>query len=302
MDNNSEYISLQEAAKYCSYSQEYLALRTRQGKLKAVKFGRNWVTKKEWLEEYLQKVEEYNENLKIKKVVAPPENLPVEKIAEVRPLQTKPAIGVRFAFVVALAFVLLATGIVFGKESFKNVYRDIEPYTYIVGGAGDIIAENIVEVTADIALGIPQSFVNVSRDINGAISKLGENMAAISMPEISLREWFSSQTEEIVQNYIIANDFLERKISQGLKAITQFFKKTEKIVEEKLIPRPTKEGLVVIPSTEKEEETVKKIKESFSDEVKVEVKDKTSGIIIPIFKKGEGEKYLYILVPISYEQ
>jgi len=299
MDNNSEYISLQEAAKYCSYSQEYLALRTRQGKLKAVKFGRNWVTKKEWLEEYLQKVEEYNENLKIKKVVAPPENLPVEKIAEVRPLQTKPAIGVRFAFVVALAFVLLATGIVFGKESFKNVYRDIEPYTYIVGGAGDIIAENIVEVTADIALGIPQSFVNVSRDINGAISKLGENMAAISMPEISLREWFSSQTEEIVQNYIIANDFLERKISQGLKAITQFFKKTEKIVEEKLIPRPTKEGLVVIPSTEKEEETVKKIKESFSDEVKVEVKDKTSGIIIPIFKKGEGEKYLYILVPIK---
>jgi len=200
---------------------------------------------------------------------------------------------------VALAFVLLATGIVFGKESFKNVYRDIEPYTYIVGGAGDIIAENIVEVTADIALGIPQSFVNVSRDINGAISKLGENMAAISMPEISLREWFSSQTEEIVQNYIIANDFLERKISQGLKAITQFFKKTEKIVEEKLIPRPTKEGLVVIPSTEKEEETVKKIKESFSDEVKVEVKDKTSGIIIPIFKKGEGEKYLYILVPIK---
>lgn len=53
---NSEYISLQEAAKYCNYSQEYLSLRARRGKLKAVKFGRNWVTKKEWLEEYLEKI------------------------------------------------------------------------------------------------------------------------------------------------------------------------------------------------------------------------------------------------------
>ena len=50
-----KYISLQEATKFCNYTQEYLSLRVRQGKLKAVKFGRNWVTKKEWLEEYLNK-------------------------------------------------------------------------------------------------------------------------------------------------------------------------------------------------------------------------------------------------------
>ena len=45
-----------------------------------------------------------------------------------------------------------------------------------------------------------------------------------------------------------------------------------------------------------------RIKEAFSDEVKVEPKDKTSGFIIPIFKKDKEQKYLYILVPISYEQ
>ena len=50
--NTNNYISLQEATKYCSYSQEYLSLRARQGSLEAVKFGRNWVTKKEWLKEY----------------------------------------------------------------------------------------------------------------------------------------------------------------------------------------------------------------------------------------------------------
>jgi hypothetical protein len=48
-----DYISLLEATEFCDYSQEYLSLRSRQGKLKAVKLGRNWVTTKEWLKEYV---------------------------------------------------------------------------------------------------------------------------------------------------------------------------------------------------------------------------------------------------------
>ncbi len=47
-----KYISLQDAAKICSYSQEYLSLRARQGKLKAIKRGRNWFTTAEWLNIY----------------------------------------------------------------------------------------------------------------------------------------------------------------------------------------------------------------------------------------------------------
>ena len=78
---DQNYISLQEAKEYCDYSQEYLSLRARQGKLKSVKFGRNWVTKKEWLDEYLQKVEEYN-NFKVKQV-SPPKNLPVESSSSI---------------------------------------------------------------------------------------------------------------------------------------------------------------------------------------------------------------------------
>ncbi|MGB0757446.1 MAG: beta strand repeat-containing protein, partial [Patescibacteria group bacterium] len=48
-----EFISLADAAKFCAYSQDYLSLRARQGKLRAEKHGRNWVTTKEWLWEYL---------------------------------------------------------------------------------------------------------------------------------------------------------------------------------------------------------------------------------------------------------
>jgi hypothetical protein len=54
-NNSSDYISLEEATRYCPYSQEYLSLRARQGKLKAKKIGRNWLTKKKWLAEYLRK-------------------------------------------------------------------------------------------------------------------------------------------------------------------------------------------------------------------------------------------------------
>lgn len=58
------YISLAEAAERCEYSQEYLSLRARQGKLKAVKQGRNWVTTYEWLLDYLKQVDQVKQELK----------------------------------------------------------------------------------------------------------------------------------------------------------------------------------------------------------------------------------------------
>lgn len=53
------YLSLSEAARTCNYSQEYLSLRARQGKLRAIKIGRNWFTTKKWLEQYINNVNEY---------------------------------------------------------------------------------------------------------------------------------------------------------------------------------------------------------------------------------------------------
>lgn len=52
-------IPLSEAEEFCEYSADYLKLRARQGKLKAEKDGRIWVTKKSWVEEYEEKMERY---------------------------------------------------------------------------------------------------------------------------------------------------------------------------------------------------------------------------------------------------
>ncbi|GAI31516.1 unnamed protein product, partial [marine sediment metagenome] len=108
-EKSNNYISLEEATKYCFYTQEYLSLRARQGKLKAVKIGRNWVTKKEWVKEYIERMEEYNNNLKEKKLAEPPKNLPIEEIARVTPVRLRPSLAI------ALVFVLLIAEGVLGK-------------------------------------------------------------------------------------------------------------------------------------------------------------------------------------------
>ncbi|MDR3337244.1 MAG: Fic family protein [Treponema sp.] len=50
------YISLQEAAKLCDYGIEYLSYLARTGRLSAVKIRRNWMTTREALMEYIEKV------------------------------------------------------------------------------------------------------------------------------------------------------------------------------------------------------------------------------------------------------
>lgn len=50
----SEYVSLAEAARGTAYSQEYLSLLARKGRIEAIKLGRNWFIKKEAVERYIK--------------------------------------------------------------------------------------------------------------------------------------------------------------------------------------------------------------------------------------------------------
>ncbi|MBI4709458.1 MAG: hypothetical protein HY764_04650 [Candidatus Portnoybacteria bacterium] len=63
-NRGANYITLAEASRYCQYSQEYLSLRARQGKLRSAKVGRNWVTTPEWLKEYLDYCQKLKEKTK----------------------------------------------------------------------------------------------------------------------------------------------------------------------------------------------------------------------------------------------
>ena len=148
------YISLTEATHYCNYSQEYLSLRARNGKLKAIKQGRNWVTKKEWITKYVQGIEKYNSSLMAKKKVEtvkktipkpiktkeirveakPPENLPIErKIKKTKVKLLPPMIAL-------LSVSLFVLGFFVGERSFQPAKN------FIVGAskeAGYVISKEI---------------------------------------------------------------------------------------------------------------------------------------------------------------
>ncbi|MEK7482275.1 MAG: hypothetical protein AAB620_00580, partial [Patescibacteria group bacterium] len=150
-ENKIEYISLMDATRLCDYSQEYLSLRVRNGKMKAVKFGRNWFTTKEWLDEYTSRVEEYKETIRLKQlsdtakiIPEPPVDLPIQpkKIFHLPvfhlPEFRWPALLARHDFAVAksggspklvfgaslgLVFILLAGGLIFGPTISSLVYE-----------------------------------------------------------------------------------------------------------------------------------------------------------------------------------
>ncbi|MBN2014265.1 MAG: Fic family protein [Candidatus Altiarchaeota archaeon] len=52
--SGEEYITLAEAAKNTPYSQDYLSLLARRGKIEAIKIGRNWHVKKKTVKEYAE--------------------------------------------------------------------------------------------------------------------------------------------------------------------------------------------------------------------------------------------------------
>ena len=215
------YISLQEATKFCSYSQEYLSLRARQGKLKAIKFGRNWVTKKEWLEEYLQSVDEYKKNLEAKKIalprrkgealsfeVLPPENLPVEEVEEAPTFTTfiqeklkSPAL--RSGFAVALVFVLLATAIVFGKPG-SEFWTELRSNLFAFG-----------EQVQNLLPG-KESFKNVVDQVSPLVYQFNENFdrgVALKIKNEKLK------IKNFVDGVLMDTQYLGRNFSEGLAIV-----------------------------------------------------------------------------------
>ncbi len=65
-------------------------------------------------------------------------------------------------------------------------------------------------------------------------------------------------------------------------------------------------GIAIIPSSNSikaDEEEKIRVRDTFSDEVKVKADDSgTAGIITPVFKKTNGDDFLYVLVPVKEDK
>jgi len=146
MNNKKEmdYIPLSEAAKYTPYSAEYLSLRARQGKLRAIKIGKIWVTKREWVEEYIRKYQGKNGTIQ------PPTSyfrLPT---------------SVLFALTLLLFFVSFALA----KDSLKSLVNDFVPV--------------LKEVGEDFVIGANLQFSKIGRSFKNVFSQ-GREGAKIAL-------------------------------------------------------------------------------------------------------------------------
>ena len=212
MNEESKYIPLQEATKYCNYSQEYLSLRARQGKLRSVKFGRNWVTTKEWLEEYLQAVKEYNDNNNNIKKNFFKENLSKEVTVEKR----QPIISTSlfsFTFVAVIIFILVFCGIIFAPSYFQKITDSPQVAT---ASAQDILRHTI-DVFEKYAQWVSESIKNqlakikvffvsnfIEKNLRQNLNKEGMVVIPLTQDEELMREKikksFSDEVEIKIQD------------------------------------------------------------------------------------------------------
>jgi hypothetical protein len=308
-----QLVSLQKATELCPHSQEYLSLRARQGKLRAVKIGRNWFTTNEWVQAYLEKSGNYKKEMEARRSSGalqehmediagrvmitrwpePPANLPVEENSIAAPVLKIPPIHpardfselMKLASVFAAVIVLLGLTSMLHKDTFEEVSYIVYP---AVQHATSSISIPKFDTNRTVALGA--SF----RDIGSVyILWFGRNVSKLG--------------EEIADGIYAAHRIIARAArSFGEQTGDRFTRSDVSIAQRGLptsqhiaVPENPKKGLVVIPSSDSNEQVKKRVQQSFSDEVAVVPRDEESGIITPVFRDTKGEDYFYILVPLQ---
>lgn len=302
------YISLTEAAKISPYSQEYLSLLSRRGKLKAKKFGRNWYTTKEALQDYIK---EQGIPLVLPKTffaktyrgrITKPVFAALEKIEEQQlpqlitepkieasdislvPVEfiTKPVYQKSFLANLLIFSIIILTGTIFYFSLFSGISKDFKDY-------GKWVLENSKDISQKTLTSFFGTFVQ-------APEEPGEE----EFPKVSPKDIF-----------LFERDFgnLEENIVGDVKGRFDGFRNEFGMVKPGEVEE--KQGVVVMPLDENgkwenltKEEIKKGLSQAFSDKVDIQPdEDKRSGIIKPVFAAPlpEKQEYLYLMTPIKKE-
>ncbi|XOB41124.1 MAG: hypothetical protein ACKKMW_00005 [Candidatus Nealsonbacteria bacterium] len=211
----SNYISLKQAAEYCDYSHDYLSLRARQGKLKAVKLANNWMTKKKWLDRYLKKHQKKVKQKVIKtevvKILPPPDNLPVEEFQPGVKVFRSISITrmLRTGVVSVLIAGLLISGALAGKGFFSNTLMPHLAQTHRV--IGKFLNRSVLPIIEDYP---------ILRNVLFSLAAAGESVGDILRAYFSwLGNSFKSISQTITKAYFAFHNFLNENTKQGFEAI-----------------------------------------------------------------------------------
>ena len=209
--DNSQYISLKQASNFSDYSQDYLSLRARQGKLKAVKLGRNWVTTKEWLEEYTNNAEEYkeehNDNNDKKNINRYNGNRISDTQKNNRDFTYKrPVLSHAIIAVAILVFILFSGGVAFGYYSNSI----LKPLSSVVGSVITSIDLGVNETVKDISES--KVFEYTSKSIKYAFEYVDEYIEYLLKTESS--QYVIKNIKDVSEKIIIGKDIIFNEISE----------------------------------------------------------------------------------------
>jgi hypothetical protein len=328
---SGDFISLSEATMYCEHSQDYLNLLARKGKLRALKMGRNWVTTREWLQNYSLRMEQK----KVKRIrslfiseaagarfdnFAAPQGIAKEApTAEVRAASEKnrarvfkrsirPAGVLTSCCAAAFLFASFAFNF-FPAHNFLVAYSQtaarqiLVPAGSMVNNFGSRIAASFSGADAGLpSLKIASADV-AEGDFLGAI---GRAFAFLKNKILAVGGYlFHGKTEVVAVSGMPAPDLkksvdkLQQDIASDTRTRFDDFKKEINVDGAIPLIGPPAQGVIVLPLAGDIDAQKEKIKESFSDEVTVRAHDASSGVIIPEFRDKKNDQYLYMMVPVN---
>lgn len=198
-------------------------------------------------------------------------------------------------------FILIIT-FVFGFSMNPNKYFKMAGNTF--SNIMNEIGYSISNTYSELANNFDNAFLNVI-DIDNSVATANKAIDFISdiYSDIGFsivkgfRRTSNTLADIIYNNFLFVNPshtVLVKDITHNEKINLPVTKSKNKIEFN---------GIAVVPSknSDDQDEIIKqKIKDSFSDEVKVKPdKSGTSGVITPVFKKAEGDDFVYVLVPIK---
>ena len=275
---NINYISLHEAAKLTNYSQDYISLLCRQKKIKGTKIGRNWVTTKEWVENYVNKTKGSGENIipvKIKNVAAKELGSEASQLSSLADLaetglQADSTQSMESTDLERVANPLLRENNN-AQESILIFFRKMILTTFVVGifGIGFVFFSN-----------------RVSFSVNQMFS---ESKKITAYASFNVNSFLSSFDKDQAKK--------EFGIVAGVK--TSVDEENDSEAENEKV----NDGIVIIPlegeiDSEENQKFIEKLSSSFSDDIDITPSgDGVSGVITS--REDPNDNYLYLMVPVE---
>ena len=275
----ANYISLHEAANMTNYSQDYISLLCRQKKLNGTKIGRNWVTTKQWIEDYINKTKGSGQN---SVPVRTENNINIEN-------EKKEIINIKEDS----GDLSPKENDDFKKEEYHKPLNSIKAYQSQVKNS-NFSKFILVSFAASFAVIVFIFFNSYSSDINQSFLKYSKviqdtegvkYLSGLINSDLNLNNIFKNETG------IFAG---AEDLNEGGNTISD---------ERNDLANEEKNGMVVVPlegdkNSQENINMINRISSSFSDEIKVEPsEDGVSGIIIS--SNNFEDNYLYLMVPVK---